>query len=285
MEEITRAELIYPHKEVESAKAWKEMIHRYFASTLGLLIVIMAVIAWKNRREAKQQFYLPLFLVALVIFQGMLGMWTVTLLLKPAVVTMHLLMGMTTLALLLWMYLNHAQVFQQTGTSVSNMLRKASLLALVVLVVQIFLGGWTSTNYVALYCPDFPTCQGQWWPEMSFAEGFRFIGEIGINYEGGLLSNNAGVAVHVMHRMGAVITLVVLSALALLLLVKSQSSILRGMASIILVLLFTQFSLGVANVLLYLPTALAVAHNAVAALLLLSVIVLNYLVWVAHKKG
>jgi heme a synthase len=147
MEEITRAELLYPHQAVESEKAWKEMLHRYLASTLGLLIVGMAVIAWKNRKFIDQQLILPTLLVGLVIFQGMLGMWTVTLLLKPTIVTLHLLTGLLTLSLLSWCYLKSQNVFSYRAP-INRQLRIWSRLALIVLSIQIFLGGWTSTHYV-----------------------------------------------------------------------------------------------------------------------------------------
>jgi len=190
MEEITRAELLYPHKAVESDKAWKEMLHRYLASTLGLLIVTMAFVAWKNRNFIDQQLLLPTILVALVIFQGMLGMWTVTHLLKPTIVTLHLLTGLLTLSLLFWCYLK-SQTILWYRQPINKSLRTWSRLALIILAIQLFLGGWTSTHYVALYCPDFPTCQGQWMPEMNFRDAFVLIQQSGVNYEGGVLSEAA----------------------------------------------------------------------------------------------
>lgn len=278
-EAISKARLLYPDSEIHSGKAWKEMVHRYFASTLGLLILIMAFLAWKHRNNENQPLYLPLFLVVLVIFQGMLGMWTVTLLLKPAIVTLHLVTGLFTLSLLVWVVLrqNHWWKNQLASISCSVGLRKWSTFAIAVLGVQIFLGGWVSTNYAALFCSDFPTCQGQWLPQTDFKEAFTFIREIGVNYEGGVLSNEAGVTVHLMHRVGALITFIVVGGLGLTLLFKSDNRLVKQVSGVMLVLLFVQVSLGVANVLLLLPIPIAVSHNAVAALLLLSLIVLNYL--------
>lgn len=277
MEEITRAEILFPKHTVESHKAWKEMLHRYLASLLGLVIIAMAVIAWRNKQSAQQPLMLPIFLVGLVIFQGMLGMWTVTHLLKPTVVTLHLLTGLLTLSLLFWSYLqSKGKLYSQQ--SVKTGVRVGSRLALVVLSLQIFLGGWTSTNYAALYCPDFPTCGGQWLPEMNFDEGFNFIHESGVNYEGGVLSTPAGMTVHVMHRLGALITTIVVVLLAFLLLRGEHSRLLRNTAGVLLAVLAIQIALGIANVLLYLPLPLAVAHNAGAALLLLVMVFLNYLV-------
>ncbi|MBE9567394.1 MAG: COX15/CtaA family protein [Proteobacteria bacterium] len=280
--EIQKASEVFPHSEVNSAKAWKEMFHRYLASSLGLLILAMAFLAIKNRGREGQQLYLPLALVALVIFQGMLGMWTVTLLLKPAIVTMHLVTGLLTLSLLLWTALKHHQVFS-AKTEVASHIRNWSRLALVILAVQIFLGGWTSTNYVALYCPDFPTCQGQWWPQTDFPEAFTFIKEIGINYEGGTLTNEAGVTVHLMHRIGALLTFFVIGSLALVL-IRSSDKTLRNIAYFISGFLCIQISLGIANVLLLLPIQIAVSHNAFAALLLLSLVTLNYRTSISTTK-
>ena len=278
-EEISRARLAHPDSEIDSAKAWKEMAHRYFASILGLLILIMAFIAWKNRAQPNQPLLLPLFLVVLVIFQGLLGMWTVTLLLKPAIVTLHLITGLLTLSLLFWVVLRQPRLWQSQleKISCSAGLRKWAQLGLIVLAVQIFLGGWTSTNYAALYCTDFPTCQGQWIPETDFKEAFTFIRPLGINYEGGVLSNSAGVTVHLMHRIGALVTFIVIAGLTISLLVKSRNTLVKKVSAGILLLLVVQVSLGIANVLLLLPIPIAVAHNAVAALLLLSMIVLNFM--------
>jgi heme a synthase len=284
MEEITRAELQFPHLEIDSDKAWKEMLHRYLASLLGLLIIAMAVLAWRHKNKPQQQLVLPSLLVGLVIFQGMLGMWTVTHLLTPTIVTLHLLMGLLTLSLLFWSYL-HARQDVLLLQPVNKNIRTGSRIALMVLTVQIFLGGWTSTNYAALYCPDFPTCGGHWVPDMDFKAGFDFTHESGVNYEGGVLSTPAGVAVHVMHRLGALITMLVVGLLALLLLRREYSPLLRKTAVILLTILFIQIALGIANVLLYLPLPLAVAHNAGAAILLMVVIFLNYLVKNADIKG
>ena len=277
-EEISRARLAHPDSEIDSAKAWKEMAHRYFASILGLLIVIMAFIAWKNRAQQNQPLLLPLFLVVLVIFQGLLGMWTVTLLLKPAIVTLHLITGLLTLSLLFWVVLRQPRLWQSQleKISCSAGLRKWAQLGLIVLAVQIFLGGWTSTNYAALYCIDFPTCQGQWIPDMNIKDAYQFFSEVGVNYEGGVLSHEAGVTVHFMHRLGALITFIVVSGLAITLLIKEKPLLIKQISLAILTLLLLQVSLGIANVLLLLPLPIAVSHNAIAAALLLALIVLNY---------
>jgi len=276
--ELSRARLDFPDKKVHTGKAWKEMIHRYFASALGLLIVAMASVALFNRRDKSQQVVLPIILVGLVVFQGALGMWTVTQLVRPTVVTLHLLTGLLTLSMLFWVYVRHSRPWFEKieGVAVKPSVVYFAKFAVVVLALQIFLGGWTSTNYVALYCPDFPTCQGVWVPETNFSEAFQFFKDPTVNYEGGTLSLEAGVTVHYLHRIGAIITTLILTGLALMLLFTVKSTVFRKQSILLLVLLATQVSLGIANVVLVLPIPIAVSHNAVAALLLLALLLINY---------
>ncbi|RMD70881.1 MAG: heme A synthase [Gammaproteobacteria bacterium] len=260
--------LIVSHEvAADPAKAWKEMIHRYLAGTLGLVIFALAFMAWRLRRLPNQPLFLPFFLVALVIFQALLGMWTVTLLLKPFVVMAHLLGGMTTLALLAWLSLK-----PYTFPSPPPGLHCWAVLGLAILVLQIALGGWTSANYAALACPDFPTCQHQWWPPMDFREAFTLWHEPHINYEGGVLENDARVAIHMMHRLGALVTFLFLGGLAIAAIARGV----KGLGLALLAMVFIQVGLGISNVLLGLPLAVAVAHNAGAALLLLIMVALNY---------
>lgn len=277
-QELSRARDAFPHLEINSSKAWKEMAHRYLASTLGFLILIMAFLAVKNRKDPSQQLKLPIALVGLVIFQGLLGMWTVTQLVRPTIVTLHLITGLLTLSTLLWVYLKQSRprIESIKNTQVESYIKWLARVAVLILSVQIFLGGWTSTNYVALYCPDFPTCQGEWLPETDFSEAFIFFKDPTVNYEGGTLSLKAGITVHFMHRVGALLTAIALSALSVLMLVKLNSSLLRKQAVLLLGLLGTQISLGIANVVLVLPIPVAVSHNAIAAALLLCLLVINY---------
>ena len=276
--DVSRIQDAFPHLEVDSGKAWKEMIHRYFASTLGFLILIMAFLAWKNRSNTQQQVKLPFVLVGLVIFQGLLGMWTVTQLVRPTVVTLHLLTGLLTLSLLFWVFIKHKRLWYDNLKSVKidSTIKILAKLSIVVLTLQIFLGGWTSTNYVALHCPDFPTCQGEWLPQTNFSEAFVFFKDPSVNYEGGTLSLEAGVTVHFMHRVGALLTAITLSVLSILILMKVGNGVLRKQAVLLLGLLMTQVSLGIANVVLVLPIPIAVSHNAIAAALLLCLVLLNY---------
>lgn len=274
---IDAANAAWPDRPVEPAKAWKEMIHRYAAGTLGLLILAVAVSAWRRRAEPGQALALPLALVGLVLFQALLGMWTVTLLLKPLVVLAHLLGGLTTLALLFWLALRHSG-WQPSPASADERRRHAgwALAALLVLVAQIVLGGWTSTNYAALACPDLPTCQGHWWPPTDFADAYLPWRGLGVNYEGGVLDNEARMTIHVMHRVGALLVLAVLGALAWRLFGSGDVRLRRG-GGLLATALAAQWLLGLGNVLLSLPLPVAVAHNAGAAVLLLVLLGLNHL--------
>ena len=264
-------------RPLEPEKGWKEMVHRYFAGALGLVILALAVWAWLRRREPNQPVWLPTFLVGLVIFQALLGMWTVTLQLKPVVVMAHLLGGMATLSLLVLLALRtRGGSRQATGRDLRW--RGLAAVALLVLAGQIALGGWTSSNYAALACPDFPTCQGQWLPDTDFDEAFVLWRGLGVNYEYGVLDHPARTAIHLAHRIGAVVTLLVLGWLALRLM-RSGGGAVAASGGLIGLLLLLQVSLGIANVVLQLPLGVAVAHNAVAALLLLSLIQLNYQLW------
>lgn len=268
--EVQAAEQAYPQRPVEVAKAWKEMVHRYLAGMLGLLIVGLAWLAWRTRFTGRFVPRLAIGLVALVVFQALLGMWTVTLQVKPAIVTLHLLFGMTTVALLWLVTLNASgQAFLAERRSGLGLL---GVIALLVVVGQIALGGWTSTNYAALACTAFPGCYtGDAWPTMDFAEGFQLWRGLGVNYEFGVLDPDARAAIHMTHRLGAVVVLLVVGWLALRLLLASVG-VQRAIGVMMLVLLVLQLTLGVINVVASLPLANAVAHNGVAALLLLSII-------------
>jgi heme a synthase len=272
-------------------KAWREMIHRYAASTLGLLILAIAVLTLRWRRQPGVPLLLPLLLVLLVIFQGLLGMWTVTLLVTPLIVSLHLVFGLATLSLLWWLWLTlrrrssnpwSGTLSALGGGSTAALLRpapsglrKLALFALLALVVQIMLGGWTSTNYAATACPDFPKCQASWWPDADYRDAFVPWRGLGVNYEGGVLPPAARVAIHFTHRLGA------LAATLLLLLAAWQTLRLRPegnsrtAAILTLCALALQLTIGISMVVRGFPLWLASAHNAGAALLLLSTLALN----------
>jgi cytochrome c oxidase assembly protein subunit 15 len=271
----------YPDRPLEVKKAWLEMVHRYFASTLGLVIVALAVMAWRNRKDRQQPVKLPLALVLLVVFQGLLGMWTVTLLLKPLIVTSHLVGGLTTMSLLWWLSLNPTRT---TRPASERGLRMLAVVALCVLSLQILLGGWVSTNYSAVACPDFPTCQQSYWPNMDFKDAFVLWRGLGIDYEGGVLDHPARVAIHVVHRLGALIAALVLGYTALRAVRTARSRGARMAGTAMAVALATQLILGPVMVLKTFPLPLATAHNAVAALLLLSTVALLRFLWPQQRS-
>ena len=276
VENADRANAAFPERPLEPDKALKEMIHRYAASGLGLLILAMAILAWANRRDPAQPMRLPGMLVALVVFQGLLGMWTVTLLVKPAVVTAHLVGGLTTMALCWWLALRVDRTTRPPG---ERGLRRLAVLGLAVLALQIMLGGWVSTNYSALACPDFPTCQKSFWPEMDFKDAFVLWRGLGIDYEGGVLDHPARVAIHFVHRLGAVVTALILGFLAWRTIRTGQSRAVRMAGAALAALLVVQWTLGPVMVLKALPLELATAHNGVAALLVLAMVALLRFLW------
>lgn len=282
--EVARANLAFPDMPVEHDKTWPEMVHRYFATGLGVLAIALVWIAWRRRAE-QQPFKLPLFLLGFVVLQGLFGMWTVTLKLWPKVVTVHLLGGFATLALLWLLTLRLGA--RPWRLPLPDYLRLARLkrwaaLGLVIVVLQVALGGWTTANYAAVACPDFPTCQNQWLPPMDFAHGFNVWQEIGPNYLGGALHNEARVAIHFSHRAGAVVTLVYLLVLAGVLWRRAEAGAVKGMAVAVAGVVALQVLLGVGNILFDFALAVAVVHNLVGALLLLVLVTLNYQLYTAQ---
>ncbi|HJY39119.1 MAG TPA: COX15/CtaA family protein, partial [Steroidobacteraceae bacterium] len=207
----------FPQRPFTYHKAIKEMVHRYFAGGLVLVIVTLAGLAIANRRDPQQPVGLPITLVGLVFLQALLGMWTVTLLLKPLIVVLHLLGGLTTLALLAWLALAPVpspSSAAERGRNQVGALKTLATTGLIVLGLQIALGGWTSSNYAALACPDFPTCQNSYWPQMDAKDAFVLWRGLGIDYEGGVLDHPARVAIHFVHRLGALVTALVLGFLS-----------------------------------------------------------------------
>ena len=268
---LQHAQMAYPDSPVEHPKAWKEMIHRYFAGALGLLVAAIFVLGWRARKDIKVSPWLTTFLALLIVAQAAFGMWTVTLKLMPLVVTTHLMGGMSTLALLVWV------AHRQRGLSSARYLQAEWLRpwvrgALLVIFAQIFLGGWTSTNYAWSACTDFPTCHGAWFPDMDFANAFHWVRELGLDATGKTLQLAAYTAIQWTHRVGALVTFVYLVWLGLRLLKEPQ---LKKLAHMMLGLLVVQIALGVATLLLHLPLVLAVGHNLGAALLLTTIVVLN----------
>jgi cytochrome c oxidase assembly protein subunit 15 len=271
---------VYPGQDLGAgaafAKALHEMIHRYFASTLGLIIVTLAAWSVIQRRDPDQPRAVPLALLVIVCLQGTLGALTVTLLLTPLIVTAHLLGGLTTLALLRWLSIAPAEG-ELTGAE--RGLRGLAVVAAGVLVMQLALGGWTSTNYAAVACPDFPTCQNSWWPQMDYADGFRPSHGLGIDYEGGILAGPARVAIHFTHRLGAAVAGSTLLLLAAVTWRRARSRRLRRIALGLGAAVCLQISLGVATVVWGVPLPVATLHNAGAALLVVMMVTLLRALW------
>lgn len=274
-QQIAKAELAYPERQVEPEKAWNEMIHRYFAGTLGLLILAIAILSFKNRDQGTP-LRLPLLILVIVIFQAALGMWTVTMKLMPIVVMGHLLGGFTTLCLLFLLYLRLKSSRINRGDFSVKKYGRYALLGIVILTGQIALGGWTSSNYAALSCVELPICQSGWQEQITFENSFDLVPPERDSYEFGHLSHDERVTIHVMHRLGAIVTTVYLAWLILMVYLKAQTSTFRSSALIVGLALVAQVMLGISNVWFSLPLSVAVGHNIVAVCLMLTLIALTY---------
>ncbi len=270
-EEIARAVIEQggEHGSVSFSKAWKEMGHRYLAGILCILIAMLFVLSWRPAGGRGYRRAIASGTLLAVLFQAALGMWTVTLLLKPAIVTAHLLGGLTVLSLLIWLYLSEC-AWRPAHESTS--LRLPAFIGLLAVSLQVMLGGWVSANYAALACPDFPLCRGAVVPAMAFADSFHVFRELGQTAAGELLSLESLTAIHWIHRSFALVVLLLLTWVIL----RALSSPLRRIAFWVAVLLIVQVSLGITIVLLGLPLPAAAAHNLGASLLLGSLVMLNF---------
>ncbi len=281
------AQAAYAARPLEAGKAWREMIHRYAAGALGVVILLITALAVTSRRERLASVPFALALLLTVIVQAILGMLTVTWQLKPLIVVAHLVFGLTTLGLLWWLTLSlprgswGATALSSAGRTISgggasplaNAHRLATL-GLVALAVQIALGGWTSSNYAALACPDFPTCQSSWWPHADFRDAFVLWRGLDIDYEGGVLDHPARIAIHLTHRLGALIAAVALALAAGFVLRNRGLSGARTRAWAVFAALALQLAIGVTMVVKAFPLGLTTAHTAGAALLLLATLAL-----------
>ncbi len=267
---------VYPQADAHFAKAIHEMTHRYFASTLGLVIIGLLGWAWWNRKTRGQPLRAVALLFLLVCLQGALGALTVTLLLKPLIVTAHLLGGLSTLGILWWLSLTPAR---RELSDRERGLRKFAWVGLAALLLQISLGGWTSSNYAAVACPDLPTCQQSWWPPMDFRDAFVLWRGLDIDYTGGVLSNPARVAIHVTHRIGALIAGGVLILLGAFCIARAQAQGLKVIGIVLVGAVLLQIGIGLNMVHFGMPLALATLHNAAAALLVVCTVTLLRLLW------
>jgi cytochrome c oxidase assembly protein subunit 15 len=273
---------LYPQDDHPLTKALHEMIHRYFAGLLVMMIGALALLALLNRRSRLQPLTPVLLLFGIVLLQALLGALTVTLLVKPLIVTLHLLGGLTTLAILWWLSLAPGRAPVAAG---EESLKPVALIALGALLAQVFLGGWTSTNYAAVACPDLPTCQQSYWPPMDFHDAFVLWRSAAQDYTGGLLSNAARTAIQVTHRLGAIIAGLVLLITGVLVAVRSERPALKRLGSLLGALVLLQIGVGLSMVHFGMPLALAVLHNAGAALLVVCLVSLLRALWPGRGGG
>jgi cytochrome c oxidase assembly protein subunit 15 len=260
-----------PDRPFDYQKALNEMVHRYIVGALGLLVIALAAMSVWNRRDPNQPRVLPWVLLGLLVFQALLGMWTVTLLLKPLIVTLHLLGGLSTLALLWWLALPPER---RELKAAERPVRRLAIVAAAVVLVQLSLGGWTSTNYAAAACADFPTCHGAWWPDMDFRNAFVLWRGLGIDYEGGVLDAPARVAIHYSHRLGAYLTALVLLLPILGAWRRAQTFAARAAATALFAALGLQVAIGMNLIWQGWPLWLGTAHNAGAAAVVLAMVAL-----------
>jgi cytochrome c oxidase assembly protein subunit 15 len=282
-EEIKAAESLMPTGPVTMVKAWIEMIHRYLAMTIGILIVAMAGVSWWQWRKRNPFRRIvspgyPTLLVFFVCLQGAFGAWTVTMKLQPIIVTGHLLLGMGLLAMLAWFGGRQDQALQplrQSGAPINVLphIRWMAFISGLVLVTQLALGAWVSTNYATLACTEFPLCGGKLVPEMDFEHGFHLWRELGKTAAGHYLPFSALTAIHWVHRNFAFVVILVLGYTAYR---AWRVTGLRTVSSWIFALLALQFASGLATIYLNFPLAIAVVHNAGAAGLVLLLTMLNY---------
>ena len=259
-------------------RAWRDVVQRYLSGILGLLLLRLAWRGWQlKKRKRNQQVLIPLATMLLSFTLAFAGALTISLKFKPLVMMVELLGGMIILGALWWVALREQKIWKSVSPSpVARSLRPRVLLALTIVFIQIALGGWSMVNYAGLACPDFPTCQGVWWPPMDQLNALTLWRDIGLEYESKLLDLPATTAIHMNHRLVALITLLYVGWLSLRVMRVGSQEQLRWHGLLVLLLLAEQMVLGILQVMTHLPLALAVAHNAVAALLLLSLITLYH---------
>lgn len=271
--ELIQAQNTFPGQQVEPKKAWLEMIHRYIAAALGLLVLVIFILCLKKPDAPKK---LATIIAILILFQAALGMWTVTMKLMPIVVMSHLIGGFSLISLLLLLYLRTKPQGLPGAELAAKRLAPLALAGMGVLILQIILGGWTSSNYAALACTSLPICEGNWYQNLQLTQAFNpFQGEHE-TYEFGVLDYYSRMTIHVAHRFGAILTTGILLWLAYKLFTQSQSALLKRAALVLTGLVILQVGLGISNVVLHLPLGIAVSHNAGAAMLLLTLVFINY---------
>ncbi|GAA6121721.1 COX15/CtaA family protein [Acidovorax sp. FG27] len=287
--EISAAQQAMPTGPVTHGKAWVEMIHRYLATGVGVLIIALTVGAWRQLRASRRPGgppppplspWWPTATLVWVCLQGAFGALTVTMKLFPAIVTLHLIGGLVLLALLCVQAVRQTQA--ALGTSPATLrpaLRRLLWATLALVSLQVVLGGWVSTNYAVLACTTFPTCQGSWWPEMDFAHAFQVWRPLGLLQDGTSISFAGLTAIHYIHRLAAY---VVLAALALLVWRLRREQVLQAPARWLAGLSLLQFATGLSNVVLDWPLVAAVLHTGGAAAL---IVVLTWALSASRSHG
>jgi cytochrome c oxidase assembly protein subunit 15 len=281
-QELNEARTFFPRQTPEEERLLKETLHRYFSGALGLLMFPLLKLGWQLKKHVRrQQVLIPALVFVLVFAQVALGIATIKIQHKPLVTMMNLSVGLLILGLLWWILLREQRFWRPVKAAdpaTLRRLRPRALIGLLLVIAELILGGWVSANYAAMVCPDFPTCQGRYWPAMDFLNGFVLWRDIGLNYEGVLLNLEASTAVHMAHRIGAVITLLYVGWLALHTICLGARDNLCRYGLLVLILLLAETTLGIITVLMHLPVIMVVAHSVMAALLMLSLITLNHVV-------
>ena len=269
-----QAKQAFPNSSLDVAKAWKEMGHRYVAGILSIFVLVLNILAWREKSFRTAAITSSLTLLVLIGLQAALGMWAVKLKVMPIIVTGHLLMGLLSFWLIFWMFLRSKKAIRRSY-DLSGVSKGLLLVAMLVLFVQVFLGGWVSTNKAALACIDFPRCYGSWWPEVNYSNALKVFDGLITGYQGAL-SYNGQIAIHWLHRVGAVLTMLILSAVTLNAIFGKKPEPVRKGGMVLAILLLIQVGLGIANIKLGLPMWVAVMHNGFAALLMLPLIYIGF---------
>ena len=271
--EISKARELYPDAVIDTGKAWREMFHRYLAGVLGIFVFYISYLIIKYAKHVSKIF--PIALILLIITQSIMGMLTVTELVKPTIVTTHLVLGMSTATLLLWngLLVQEDKILKLIDKKLIILIG----LSILGLLTQIILGGWTSTNYASLACTDFPKCDNSWWPSnMDYKSGFTIFNLPSINYELAPLAYDAKLAIHFTHRLGALLLTGLYLYLFTYIFFKQSDITLKVISTIVLLVFVLQILLGVSNVVYSLPINIAVLHTVNASILLMSMITLLY---------
>ena len=270
-EELAKARELYPDAIIDQGKAWREMFHRYIAGILGIYVFFISYITYRFAKHVG--LFLPIALSVMIVVQSLMGMFTVTELVKPTIVTTHLIFGMITACLLLW---NGLRVDTKNEDEKSNFTFFIKI-CIFALVIQILLGGWTSTNYASLACPDFPKCTEEWWPsDMDFDKGFTIFGLPNVNYEINHMEYYAKLAVHFTHRVGALLLTILFLGLFLYIFFLQKSPTIKKIGLVVLLFFTLQIFLGISNVVHSLPLNVAVLHTVNACVLLMSMLILLF---------